>query len=133
MNGEVKATANVTIKPSDFKPNKNYIGKSQFADPLFNGLIDEFRVYNRALSADEIKAVYNKSSFDSNLYQAQKIIDNGQQYYSDETWNKLLDVYGRAKALRADPSATQAALDAMAARIACCHSGTCRALANVHQ
>ena len=57
VNGEVKATANVTIKPSDFKPNKNYIGKSQFADPLFNGLIDEFRVYNRALSADEIKAV----------------------------------------------------------------------------
>ena len=47
-------------------------------------------------------------------HQAQKIIDNGQQYYSDETWNKLLEVYGRAKALRADPSATQAAIDAMA-------------------
>ena len=30
VNGELKATANVTIKPSDFKPSKNYIGKSQF-------------------------------------------------------------------------------------------------------
>ncbi|KRF42249.1 LamG domain-containing protein [Paenibacillus sp. Soil787] len=117
MNGELKATANVTIKPSDFKPSKNYIGKSQFSDPLFNGLIDEFRIYNRALSADEIKAVYNKSSFDSILNQAQKIIDKGQQYYSDETWNKLLEVYGRAQALRADPSATQAAIDAMAAEL----------------
>lgn len=114
VNGEVKSSANVTIKPSDFKPSKNYIGKSQFNDPLFGGLIDEYRVYNRALSADEIKAAYNKSSFDASLSQAGKIIDNGQQYYSDETWNKLLEVYGRAKALREDPSATQAAMDAMA-------------------
>ena len=74
MNGEIKATEyNVTIKPSDFKPNMNYIGKSQFAgDPLFNGLIDEFRIYNRALSADEIKAAYNKPSFDSNVESSQK-------------------------------------------------------------
>ena len=124
----------MTIKPSDFKPSKNYIGKSQFsADPLFNGLIDEFRVYNRALSADEINAVYKASNMDSNLRQAKKIIDSGQQYYSDETWNKLLEVYGRAKALREDPSATQAAIDAMAEELLCCHSGSCRALANVHQ
>ena len=30
VNGEAKASANITIKPSDFKPSKNYIGKSQF-------------------------------------------------------------------------------------------------------
>jgi hypothetical protein len=32
----------------------NYIGKSQWNDPYFDGLIDDFRIYNRALSASEI-------------------------------------------------------------------------------
>ena len=41
-------------------------------DPLFNGLIDDFRIYNRVLSSDEIKGVYNKASFDSTLLSSQK-------------------------------------------------------------
>ena len=44
----------VTISPFDFKPVLNYIGRSQFPDPLFNGYIDEFSVYNYALSANEV-------------------------------------------------------------------------------
>jgi hypothetical protein len=32
----------------------NYLGKSQYADPYFNGSINEFRVYNTALSAAQI-------------------------------------------------------------------------------
>lgn len=60
VNGVQKASAAITIKPSDFKPSLNYIGKSQFAaDPLFNGKLDEFVVYNRALNADEIDGLYN--------------------------------------------------------------------------
>ncbi|MBW4080008.1 LamG-like jellyroll fold domain-containing protein [Paenibacillus sp. S150] len=60
VNGIEKASAAITIKPSDFKPSVNYIGKSQFAaDPLFNGKIDEFVIYNRALSAQEIGELYN--------------------------------------------------------------------------
>ena len=36
-----------------------WIGRSQFRnDPYFDGMIDEFRVYDRALSADEIDALY---------------------------------------------------------------------------
>lgn len=36
----------------------NYIGKSQFAaDPYFNGRIDDFRIYSRALSDNEIVAL----------------------------------------------------------------------------
>jgi len=37
------------------------IGRSNFAvgEYYFNGLIDEVRVYNRALSAAEIMAIYN--------------------------------------------------------------------------
>jgi len=38
--------------------SQNWIGRSQFAaDPYFNGLIDEFRIYRGALSAAEIAAL----------------------------------------------------------------------------
>jgi hypothetical protein len=51
---------NVTLRPSDLGSMTNcYIGKSQWADPYFDGDIDEFRIYNRALSAAEILALYN--------------------------------------------------------------------------
>ncbi len=43
-----------TVSPSDFKPVNNYIGKSQWPDPLLKGLIDDFRVYNYELTALEI-------------------------------------------------------------------------------
>jgi autotransporter-associated beta strand protein len=33
---------------------QNYIGKSQYNDPYFNGQVDEFRIYNGALSAGEV-------------------------------------------------------------------------------
>jgi autotransporter-associated beta strand protein len=33
---------------------QNYIGKSQYNDPYFNGQVDEFRIYNRALSQGEV-------------------------------------------------------------------------------
>ena len=59
VNGSpVASNASVTINPADFKPRANFIGKSQFgSDPLFNGLIDEFRVYNNALSAVAVAAL----------------------------------------------------------------------------
>ena len=58
VNGALVATnPAITINPGDFKPTANYIADSQWAsDPLFNGRLDEFRVYNHALSASEIAA-----------------------------------------------------------------------------
>ena len=59
VNGSpVASNPSVTINPSDFKPGANFIGKSQFGgDALFSGLIDEFRVYNNALSAGAVAAL----------------------------------------------------------------------------
>jgi hypothetical protein len=58
INGvQVVESGAVTISPFDFKPVLNYIGRSQFSDPLFNGNIDDFRVYNYALSAAEVAQV----------------------------------------------------------------------------
>ena len=36
---------------------QNWIGRSQYSDPYFNGLIDEFRIYHNALSTDQIAAL----------------------------------------------------------------------------
>jgi fibronectin type 3 domain-containing protein len=59
VNGSpVASNPAVTINPSDFNPWANFIGKSQWGgDPLFNGRVDEFRVYNYALSAGNVAAL----------------------------------------------------------------------------
>lgn len=58
VNGKLATeSAAITILPIDIKPILNYIGRSQFSDPLFNGNIDDFRVYNYSLSATEVAQV----------------------------------------------------------------------------
>jgi len=55
VNGvQASTSSSVTIRPSDFKPVMNYIGRSQSTYPLFNGMMDDFRIYNYALSATEV-------------------------------------------------------------------------------
>lgn len=53
-NGVLAASNTVTIAPAVFNSALNYLGKSQFADPLFNGRLDELFLYNYALSDTEI-------------------------------------------------------------------------------
>ena len=50
----------MTLRPSNLgNTANNWIGRSAFTqDPFFNGLIDDFRIYNRALSAAEITALF---------------------------------------------------------------------------
>ncbi|MGC3961172.1 MAG: RICIN domain-containing protein [Verrucomicrobiota bacterium] len=50
----VSRTNLVTITPASFNPALNYLGKSQWPDPLFNGRLDELFIYNYALSDAEI-------------------------------------------------------------------------------
>ena len=59
LNGEAVAeSSDFTIKPSDIKPALCFIGRSMFkADPLFNGRLDDFRIYNYSLSSEEVIAV----------------------------------------------------------------------------
>lgn len=60
IDGEQKAaTADITIRPADFNPIFNYIGRSQFRNhSMLKGDIDDLRIYNYALSADEVNALY---------------------------------------------------------------------------
>lgn len=71
-----KRTAAGNVKLSEMENIANYIGKSHYdADAYFSGMIDDFKVYNRVLTNDEILADMGKS------------ID-----FSDS--NELLDTYG---------------------------------------
>ena len=57
---EVASTASITIKPSDIRPVLNYLGRSQFAaDPNISANYDDVRIFNYALSADEVVEVMN--------------------------------------------------------------------------
>lgn len=61
QDGEAVATSSdITLRPADFMPVRNYIGRSQFtADPLFGGSIGDVRIYNAALTDAEVKTVMN--------------------------------------------------------------------------
>ena len=55
---EVASTTGITIKPSDIRPVLNYLGRSQYsADPNISANYDDVRVFNYALSADEVAEV----------------------------------------------------------------------------
>lgn len=53
----VAASATINIKPSDLNPALNYLGKSQWPDPLFTGRLDDVRLYNHALTATQVAAL----------------------------------------------------------------------------
>jgi hypothetical protein len=58
VNGAVVASGTITHNPTSVPQTANYLGDSQYtADPLFAGAIDDFRIYNRGLSAAEIAAL----------------------------------------------------------------------------
>jgi hypothetical protein len=56
----VSLSTTLLLRPADLGTiDYAYLGKSQFTnDPYFDGQIDEFRVYGRALSAAEILSLY---------------------------------------------------------------------------
>lgn len=99
VNGTIVAqSGEITIRPIDFTPILNYIGRSQYPDPLFNGRIDDFRVYNYDMSAQEISELINTSGVQSgHIYMIQakhsgRMLDvvgstNGSQVVQFDNWN----------------------------------------------
>ena len=61
VNGELKGTnAYNTNSFEDWgSPQNWYLAKANWGDPLFPGIIDEFRIYDRALSENEVKKNMN--------------------------------------------------------------------------
>jgi hypothetical protein len=63
INGAARVAGPILLNPSDFNPVNNYIGKSQWSDPLFKGQIDDFRIYDYALSGSDIAMLSLPPSF----------------------------------------------------------------------
>lgn len=55
---EAGSSTGVTIRPSDIHPVMNYLGRSQYlSDPSLLGDYDDVRIYNYAVSADDVKTI----------------------------------------------------------------------------
>ena len=69
LNGILSGTnENFTINPSMLPSNtQNYIAKSQWPDPGLNGIVDDFRVYDRVLTEQEI---LDLNGYDASLMDA---------------------------------------------------------------
>ena len=70
VNGEqVGESDAMHIRPSDIRPVMCYIGRSQFkADPMLKGYIDDFRIYNYSLSADDVAGIVDEVTDVENVY-----------------------------------------------------------------
>jgi hypothetical protein len=67
---EVGRNSSITIRPSKLLGTtaSNYIGKSRESNSYFGGMIDDFQIFNRALSANEVRTLagtVTKYEFDS--------------------------------------------------------------------
>jgi arabinan endo-1,5-alpha-L-arabinosidase len=55
VDGESKATTETTHRLSDLDDDDNWLGRALYSGyPLYNGALFEFRVFNRALTDDEV-------------------------------------------------------------------------------
>ncbi len=80
--GELVATnTSMTINPIDVGAILNYIGKSQWPDPEFNGMIDDLKIWNYALTtvdvAKEYLAIQGGSVCNREIYDQQAYDTNG--------------------------------------------------------
>lgn len=82
INGVKNASSSsITLRPSDVAPTVSYLGRSQFdADPAFKGMMSDVRLYNYALSADEVKSIsaetISTSGYDITAERIPNIADN---------------------------------------------------------
>ena len=73
VNGTLRATNTAfTFDPGALNTKFNYIGKSQWPDPLFNGKLDDMRFLTTALSDAQIAAIAGNAppQFGATLYTA---------------------------------------------------------------
>ncbi|RYP13973.1 hypothetical protein DL765_006639 [Monosporascus sp. GIB2] len=64
VDGQVCGTnAGMTLNPTSLdNPGNRWIGRSQYSDVLLNATIDEFHIFNRALSAAEVQSMQTSAA-----------------------------------------------------------------------
>lgn len=58
VNGTPRVAGQIILDPADFNPTQNYVGKSQWNDPLFHGAIADLQVYDYALHYTQIADLF---------------------------------------------------------------------------
>ncbi len=99
VNGEAAgSTFGIRTHLSNFLPTQNYIGKSQYSDPLFNGRVDDFRVYNHALDGSEIWDLWGQSADSAPVFSTNVVIlpsaVSGEAYAAPSLTNQVYDADG---------------------------------------
>ncbi len=75
-NGELAGQA-AGVVPAEMVRSNNYIGKSHWGgDGHLDGAVDEFAVYDEALTAEQVRAVYQADTVDNQLVDAFHIEEN---------------------------------------------------------
>lgn len=89
VNGAQAAISNnLSLAPSSFSPIKNYLGKSQFPDPLFNGKLDEVVIADYAMTPAQISALYTTVPPPSSPYTSGIWTNDADGDWSDtNNWN----------------------------------------------
>ncbi|MBR3738501.1 MAG: family 43 glycosylhydrolase, partial [Eubacterium sp.] len=114
VNGEmVSENSNTGIKVSDLGTNlKSYFGKSLYdGDGWYNGLYDNFEVYDRVLSDEEIEKTYIKNVFSApdlryNFEDGTNLPDmsgNAAAVWDDEKNSKVLSLDGTTNTFASIP------------------------------
>ena len=102
LNGVPVATnPNMTIRPADLgATNQNWIGRSQFsADPYLNASVDDFQIYDHALSAADIATLASGQAGAGNVA-SYKFDENSGESTPDSSGN------GRNATVISPPSAS---------------------------
>lgn len=86
------STTSITLRPSDIVPAISYLGRSQFvADPAFKGMMSDVRLYNYALSADEVKNISSEivsvDGLDITAERIPSIADNVSNWTVSGSWS----------------------------------------------
>jgi len=50
------------LRQIEFSERSVYLGRSQWNDGLFDGHMDDVRMYNRELSLADVKAIYDQNA-----------------------------------------------------------------------
>ena len=94
VNGTLNATAtDITLRPTDVAPTLCYLGRSMFdADPAFNGMLSDVRLYNYELTAAEVAALANitdntVSGYDITTERLPAIADNINNWDVHTNWS----------------------------------------------
>jgi hypothetical protein len=95
IDGSIITTATTQTLPKDLgNTTQNWLGKSQYGDPLYKGSLDDFRIYNRVLSPAEIAQLAGITAGDTRLVGWWKLDETSGTIAYDSAGTKHGTLYG---------------------------------------